>query len=182
MRAQWTGPWICCGDFNEVLSQNEHIGPRDRTEAQISAFRDCLQDCELMDLGFEGPKFTWNNRQDCDTNIKVRLDRAVSNGHFSQVFQNCSVENLITTSSDHYAILVSLKGSSRVTTQHSVQQGFRFEAMWLRAPDYHDVMEKAWADGSDGSGLIRPKCIYFPEHFCYCFSSNLCVLNTTNTD
>jgi hypothetical protein len=30
--------------------------------------------------------------------------------------------------------------------------------------------------------LIRPKRIYFPEHFCYCFSSNLCVLNTTNTD
>jgi hypothetical protein len=30
--------------------------------------------------------------------------------------------------------------------------------------------------------VIRPKCIYFPEHFCYCFSSNLCVLNTTNTD
>jgi hypothetical protein len=28
--------------------------------------------------------------------------------------------------------------------------------------------------------LIRPKYIYFPEHFCYCFSSNLCVLNTTN--
>jgi hypothetical protein len=31
-------------------------------------------------------------------------------------------------------------------------------------------------------GVIRPKRIYFPEHFCYCFSSNLCVLNTTNTD
>jgi hypothetical protein len=30
--------------------------------------------------------------------------------------------------------------------------------------------------------LIHPKCIYFSEHFCYCFSSNLCVLNTTNTD
>jgi hypothetical protein len=30
--------------------------------------------------------------------------------------------------------------------------------------------------------LIRPKRIYFPEHFCYCFSFNLCVLNTTNTD
>jgi hypothetical protein len=30
--------------------------------------------------------------------------------------------------------------------------------------------------------MIRPKRIYFPEHFCYCFSSNLCVLNTTNTD
>jgi hypothetical protein len=30
--------------------------------------------------------------------------------------------------------------------------------------------------------LIRPKRIYFPEHFCCRFSSNLCVLNTTNTD
>jgi hypothetical protein len=44
----------------------------------------------------------------------------------------------------------------------------------------------------DGEGLgghhttrgrvIHPKRIYFPEHFCYWFSSNLCVLNTTNTD
>jgi hypothetical protein len=27
----------------------------------------------------------------------------------------------------------------------------------------------------ESSLLIRPKRIYFPEHFCYCFSSNLCV-------
>jgi hypothetical protein len=30
--------------------------------------------------------------------------------------------------------------------------------------------------------MICPKCIYFSKHFCYCFSSNLCVLNTTNMD
>jgi hypothetical protein len=35
----------------------------------------------------------------------------------------------------------------------------------------------------DATGpVICPKRIYFPKHFCYCFSSNLCVLNTTNTD
>jgi hypothetical protein len=33
-----------------------------------------------------------------------------------------------------------------------------------------------------GSHLISPKRIYFSEHFCYCFSSNLCVLNATNKD
>jgi hypothetical protein len=32
------------------------------------------------------------------------------------------------------------------------------------------------------TSLIRPKRVYFLEHFCYCFSSNLCVLNTTNTN
>jgi hypothetical protein len=155
MRAQWDGPWLCCGDFNEVLSQDEHVGPRDRTEAQISAFQDCLQDCELMDLGFEGPKFTWSNRQGCDTNVKVCLDRAVANGGFSHMFEDCVVENLITTSSDHYAILISLLGASRVTMQRPVQQGFRFEAMWLRAPGYREVLEKAWNDGGEGSRSLQ---------------------------
>jgi hypothetical protein len=37
-------------------------------------------------------------------------------------------------------------------------------------------------DQGDDGFLIRPKHIYFPEHFCCCFSSNLCGLNTTNTD
>jgi hypothetical protein len=71
MRAQWNGPWLVCDDFNEVLCQDEHVGPRDRTETQINAFRDCMQECELKDLGFEGPKFTWSNRQDVDTHVKV---------------------------------------------------------------------------------------------------------------
>jgi hypothetical protein len=31
-------------------------------------------------------------------------------------------------------------------------------------------------------GVIRQKRIYIPEHFCFCFSSNLCILNTTNRD
>ena len=51
MSTSWKGPWLCCGDFNEVSSQDEHIGPRDQTESQMAAFQDCFQDCGLMDLG-----------------------------------------------------------------------------------------------------------------------------------
>jgi exonuclease III len=104
----WNGPWVCYGDFNEVLSQDEHVGPRDRRDAQITTSQDCLQDCNLMDLGFDGPKYTWSNQQDANSNIRVRLDRAVANSAFSQTFGECSVTNLITTSSDHYDILISL--------------------------------------------------------------------------
>jgi hypothetical protein len=50
-------------------------------------------------------------------------------------------------------------------------QGFR--------PDTESVRRAA---GRPAYNLIRPKHIYFPEHFCYCFSSNLCILNTTNMD
>jgi hypothetical protein len=141
---------VVCGDFNEVLSQDEHVGPRVRTEAQINAFRECLQDCELRDLGFEGPKFTWSNRQDADTYVRVRLDRAVANGQFSRLFEDCAVENIITTSFDHYAVLISLESSSRLVSECPVQQTFKYEAMWLGAPDYKDVLEKAWSEGSTG--------------------------------
>jgi hypothetical protein len=96
------------------------LGPQDRSEAQISAFRECLQDCELSDLGYEGPKYTRSNRQECDDNVKVHLDRAIANGGFSSMFEDCSVENLITTTSDHYGILISLMGSSRVGMQRLV--------------------------------------------------------------
>jgi hypothetical protein len=36
-----------------------------------------------------------------------------------------------------------------------VQQGFRFEAMWLRAPDYHEHLEKAWTEGSAGPRSLQ---------------------------
>jgi hypothetical protein len=44
LRSEREGSWICCGDFNEALSQDEHIGVRDKSEAQITLFRECLDD------------------------------------------------------------------------------------------------------------------------------------------
>jgi exonuclease III len=38
LRGGWNGPWICCGDFNEVLVQDEHYGSTDRSEAQMELF------------------------------------------------------------------------------------------------------------------------------------------------
>jgi hypothetical protein len=154
LRSEWQGPWICCGDFNEALSQDEHVGARDRSEAQMSLFRDCLDDCCLADLGFSGPKFTWNNRQCEQDHVKVRLDRAVANGEFTARFDAWSVENIITTASDHLAILVSLSASLH-EDRPPVQQGFHFEAAWLRAPDYREVLEKTWTERAGGDVSLQ---------------------------
>jgi hypothetical protein len=32
IRASWDGPWICCRDFNEALTQDEHMGVQNRSE------------------------------------------------------------------------------------------------------------------------------------------------------
>jgi hypothetical protein len=47
-------PWVCIGDFNEVLHQHENVGPAERNFAQMQGFRDAVDVCELADLGYEG--------------------------------------------------------------------------------------------------------------------------------
>jgi hypothetical protein len=73
----------------------------------------------------------------------------VANGDFLQMFDNCSVENIITTSSDHFAILITIAKSGDRTAINPVQNSFRFEAAWIRAPDYHNMIEENWKNLKD---------------------------------
>lgn len=35
-------PWVCIGDFNEVLHRAEHVGVQERSQAQIAGFREMV--------------------------------------------------------------------------------------------------------------------------------------------
>lgn len=48
------------GDFNEILSCTEKEGGSLRADRDMDAFRSCLDDCGLQDLGFRGSAFTWS--------------------------------------------------------------------------------------------------------------------------
>lgn len=54
-------PWVCFGNFNEILHLDEKNGQNDRDVYMISEFRDAIQVCNLKDLGFTGHPFTWSN-------------------------------------------------------------------------------------------------------------------------
>jgi hypothetical protein len=56
-------PWLCAGDFNELLSGDEKWGRLPRPEPQMIMFRKLVDDCGFMDLGFNGPPFTWWNKR-----------------------------------------------------------------------------------------------------------------------
>lgn len=150
IRAQWAGPWVCLGDFNDVLSRDEHLSRGVRGEQQMRLFRECLEDCELVDLGYSGPKYTWSNRQAGEDNVKVRLDRAIANGQFMHLFEFWHVQNIVTSSSDHYAILLSLGSWPFTGETKPFLQNFRYEAMWARAADYTELVEKNWNEGCVG--------------------------------
>ena len=54
------------------------------------------------------------------------------------------VENIITTTSDHYAVAISLDSQQMMGDRPPVQHNFRYEAMWRRAEGYIGVVENAW--------------------------------------
>jgi endonuclease/exonuclease/phosphatase family metal-dependent hydrolase len=116
LHAQDNRPWICAGDFNEVLRLEEQLGGNDRSAVRMERFRTCLDDCGLADLGFSGYEYTWNNRREGADNIQARLDRAVCNSDFLEIFPATSVEHIMTEESDHLALLIRVADS--IQTQH----------------------------------------------------------------
>jgi hypothetical protein len=71
-------PWLCIGNFNEVLLREEHDGVNERSNAQIQAFRDTVDVCELMDLGYTGTAWTFEKKVSGGIYCRVRLDKALA--------------------------------------------------------------------------------------------------------
>jgi hypothetical protein len=102
-------------------------------------FRECLEDCGLIDLGFTGPKYIWTNKQDADIYVRVCLDRAVGNGAFLAMFDNCNVENVITTTSDHMAISINLCSFVSPAVRPPVQSGTQVSDSRLHGSDLRSM-------------------------------------------
>ena len=49
-------PWLMIGDFNEVLSDDDKFGGNHVNLNKALEFKDCLDECNMVDLGFVGPK------------------------------------------------------------------------------------------------------------------------------
>ena len=73
---------------------------------QMLEFREAITDCQLLDIGFRGPLFTWANNRDPPEFVQETLDRALANVEWTLCFGTRTAINLPTTSSDHLAFLV----------------------------------------------------------------------------
>ncbi|XP_010445926.1 PREDICTED: uncharacterized protein LOC104728667 [Camelina sativa] len=104
-------PWLVLGDFNVTLELDEHSGVDTRPVLcpGMQDFRSVVNDCRLNDLAYNGPLFTWSNKQDGNL-ISKKLDRVLVNAHWSStfvhsynVFEACGI-------SDHLRCRVLLRG------------------------------------------------------------------------
>ena len=105
------------------------MGGAVREAKQMAEFRDCLNRCGLVDLGFIGQKYTWCNRRFGGERTKLRLDRAVANEGWMLRFPDARVFHSSMSISDHCLIKLSLK---RDQNRRPQKKRFMFEAMWTR--------------------------------------------------
>lgn len=89
-------PWCLAGDFNIVLFDNEKVGGAPANQASCETFSDCINACQLLDIGFEGPMFTWKHGQ-----LLERLGRVLCNAAWQSLFPNVPNIHLSIQSSDH---------------------------------------------------------------------------------
>lgn len=155
LHARASLPWVCMGNFNEILHSTEKQGGRPKPLAPMLAFKETLLHCELRDLSYQGYPFTWRNGRPGDAFVEERIDRGCANTKWQELFPTAKVIHQQVSYSDHDPILLY--------TQHVNQQVRprrkriqRFEERWTAHEDCEGKIEEAWSrQPPNGSPMFR---------------------------
>lgn len=132
---------MCLGDFNEILVPSEKWGGSARNRSQMNAFQQVLEECELSDLGFSGPKYTWRNCREVIEFIKERIDRGAANQEWIDLFPQAEVYVEFALNSNRSPLLLCINGKSERICR---KPKFRYEACWALEEGFNDVIARVW--------------------------------------
>ena len=105
-------PWLMLGQFNKVLCREDKFGGDQVKLNRDLEFKGCLDECNMLDLGFAGPKFMWTNYRPISNLILERIDKCFANPVWRLLYLKAIVTHLLRTFSDHCLVLIKLCRSS----------------------------------------------------------------------
>ena len=133
--------WIMAGDFNEPLVQEDKFGGRGVSVNRSLAFKDCLDFCNMVDMGFSGPRYTWTNKRDINNLILERIDRFFMNPDWCVLYPEAKVSHLPRFHSDHCPVLMEACPGRVVR----LNRPFRFHEFWLSDLSFPNIVSHAWS-------------------------------------
>ncbi|KAL3634942.1 hypothetical protein CASFOL_021996 [Castilleja foliolosa] len=142
-------PWLIMGDMNAIVSQEEKIGGLPFSSSSSHHLSNDLNNLGLIDLGFVGYPFTWDNKRVGINNIQQRLDRGVGSSDWITLFPQAEIHHLTPISSDHAPILLITAPDEKIPIP------FKFENMWTDDPSCYDTVHSSWKKKAFGSPSYR---------------------------
>ncbi|XP_058784057.1 uncharacterized protein LOC131658822 [Vicia villosa] len=136
------GKFICFGDLNDTVQEEEKLGGNYRTVSQMAWGRQTLEACNLLDMGFSGYKFTWSNGRRGQENIQCRLDRGLANSSFLEEFPCTKVFHLPRFGSDHAVLRIVVEKEALLEKRPHL---FRFEDVWCKDPLCESLVRDLWS-------------------------------------
>ena len=110
-------PWVCMGDFNEIMHSGEKEGGGARPNGQMRNFREAVDRYNLRDMGYIGLDFTWSRRLGSRGWVRERLERAFVSTNWASCFPHARLLHVATSTSDHCMLVLKTDSTGR----HSVR-------------------------------------------------------------
>lgn len=112
-------------------------------------FRNTLERCQLSEIRFCGPRFTWDNRRLEDEFIQERLDYAFANEPWLERFPGAVVNHLCRQGSDHIPLMIyRLRVEVGQDKRRTGVRPSRFETLWAEHEGCEAVVDNAWKNPS----------------------------------
>ena len=71
-------------------------------------FKDYSDKCNMIDMGFSGPRYTWTNKRNINNLILERIDRFFINPEWCMLYPNARVTHLPRCHLDHCPVLIEV--------------------------------------------------------------------------
>lgn len=102
-RVNCAGPWVLGGNFNMIASADDKNNSRLNLH-MMRRFRCFMADMELRDLYLHGRPYTWANKRDNPT--LVRIDRVLCTPAWNEANPHYQLHCLSSAASDHCPLMV----------------------------------------------------------------------------
>ena len=131
---------MLAGDFNEPIVGEDKFGGRSVSVNRSLMLKECLDICNMIDLGFSGPRFTWTNQREVRGLIQGRIDRIFVYPSWCIRYPKARVSHLTRCHSDYYPVLLELQP----TVGFNRSRPFKFQRFWMSDVTFPKVVENVW--------------------------------------
>ncbi|XP_044497608.1 uncharacterized protein LOC123219676 [Mangifera indica] len=143
-------PWLIMGDFNAIRGPSEKIGGVSWGDTYSDDLNKCCEEANLEDLRYMGNQLTWSNCSEGHRRIACKLDRALVNEQWKDVFEESFAMFLNHSISDHSPCIVTCGGGVRRR-----RVPFKFYNMWATHDNFLNIVRESWQEDVEGSPMYK---------------------------